>query len=254
MKKPWSTLIIDDEQLARERLKRLLTGLKDNFEIIGEAANGDQAQALIESLKPNIVFLDIQMPGKNVFEILTEITHKPFVVFCTAYDQYVLQAFDSLSIDYIIKPVEVVHLLRVISKMEKIAQQISVYSLQTVIDAIGKVESRKSPTSIPHKVGDKTILVKLDKVVYFEAEDKYVNFYNLEGNRFISDQSLKSLEEKLPESFIRVSKSVILNKDFVIEFHKYFRGRVVFVMEDIKKTRIISGGSYSESIRCCFEF
>ena len=184
----------------------------------------------------------------------TEITHKPFVVFCTAYDQYISQAFDSLSIDYIIKPVEVDHLLRIISKIEKIAEQISVYSLQTVIDAIVKVESRKSPTSIPHKVGDKTILVKLEKVVYFKAEDKYVNFYNLDGKRFISDQSLKSLEDKLPESFIRVSKSVILNKDYVIEFHKYFRGRVVFIMEDIKKTRIISGGSYAESIRCCFEF
>jgi len=247
-------LIIDDEPLARERLKRLLSVFRNKFELIGEAADGDQAQEMIESLKPGIIFLDVQMPGKNVFTMLSELQHKPFVVFCTAFDHYTLEAFKSLSIDYLIKPVEEAHLQRVINKLETITEQLSSSSITSVLDAINKLESKKVPTSIPHKVGDKTILVKLDKVVYLEADSKYVNFYNAEGTKYISDQSLKSLEEKLPENFIRVSKSVILNRNYVSEVHRYFRGRVVLVMDDIRKTKIISGGTYSENIKKFFEF
>jgi len=253
MNTPWRTLVVDDEPLARERLNSLLSGFSSKFEVIGNAEDGDQAQELIESLKPNIIFLDVQMPGKSVFKMLSEIQHKPFVVFCTAFDHYSLLAFDSLSIDYLIKPIEEIHLERVIQKMENITEQLSGFSLKTVLAAIEKMEQKKIPTSIPYKIGDKTILVKLDKVVFLESEDKYVNFYNVEGTKFLSDQSLKSLEEKLPDYFIRVSKSIILNKNYVIEVHKYFRSRVVFVMEDLKRSKIISGASYSEIIKNCFD-
>jgi two-component system LytT family response regulator len=253
MNTPWRTLIIDDEPLARDRLNNLLSDFSSKFEVIGYAVDGDQAQELIESLKPNIIFLDVQMPGKSVFKMLSEIQHKPFVVFCTAFDYYSLQAFDSLSLDYLIKPIEEIHLERVIKKIEKMSEQLSDYSLNSVLNAIEKMEPKKTPTSIPHKIGDKTILVKLDKVVFLESEDKYVNYYNVEGTKYISDQSLRCLEEKLPDYFIRVSKSIILNKNYVIEVHKYFRGKVVFVMEDLKRSKIISGASYSENIKKCFD-
>jgi two-component system LytT family response regulator len=111
------------------------------------------------------------------------------------------------------------------------------------------MEPRLISTSIPHKVGDKTIMVKLEQVVFFKAEDKYINFYNAEGKKFMTDQSLKILEEKLPLNFVRISKSVILNRDFVNEVHKYFRGRVVFVMSDVNKTKIISGSTYTGIIK-----
>jgi two-component system, LytTR family, response regulator len=257
MRSTWRTLIIDDEPLARERLKRLLSdpdNYRDHkFEVTGFASNGDEAQEMIERLKPDIIFLDIQMPGKSVFKVLSEILHKPFVVFCTAYDRYSLQAFDSLSLDYLIKPIEEAHLKRVVEKIDKITEHLSESSLKSVLDAIEKIEAKKPPTSIPHKIGDKTILVKLDKVVFLEAEDKYVNFYNAEGTKYLSDQSLKSLEEKLPEDFIRVSRSAILNKNYVIEVNRYFRGRMVFVMDDIKRTKLISGISYSENIKKIFD-
>jgi two-component system LytT family response regulator len=253
MRTTWRTLIIDDEPLARERLKRLLNDFNHKFDIAVFASDGDEAQEMIERLKPDIIFLDIQMPGKSVFKVLSEIQHKPFVVFCTAYDQYSLQAFDSLSLDYLIKPIEEIHLKRVVDKIEKITEHLSESSLKSVLEAIEKIETRRPPTSIPHKVGDKTILVKLDKVVFLESEDKYVNFYNVEGTKYLSDQSLKNLEEKLPDYFIRVSKSIILNKNYVAEVNKYFRGKVVFVMEDLKRTKIISGNSYTENIKKCFE-
>jgi two-component system, LytTR family, response regulator len=248
----WRTLIIDDEALARERLKRLLLG-SNFFQICGEAENGDEAQMLIEAIKPDIIFLDIQMPGKDVFTMLSDVNHKPFVVFCTAFDHYALKAFEAYSIDYLIKPVDEVRLRLTIEKIQKIAGQYDHPSLQTVIDAIRKMEPKPVPTSIPHKLGDKTILVKLENVAFFEAEDKYVNFYNAEGTRFISDQSLKTLSEKLPENFVRVSKSVIINKLFVNEVHRYFRGKVIFVMDDVKKTKITSGSTYSEIIKNSFD-
>jgi two-component system LytT family response regulator len=223
------------------------------FQVIGEASDGDQAQDMIESLKPDIIFLDVQMPGKNVFTMLTEIRHKPFVVFCTAFDHYALDAFNSHSVDYLIKPVEVERLKRTAEKLEKITERSFNGSLHSVLDAIKKMEPRQTPTSIPHKVGDKTVLVKLEQVIFFQAEDKYINFYNAEGKKFLSDQSLKILEEKLPENFVRVSKSTILNKNFVNEVHRYFRGKVIFVMHDINKTKITSGSTYSDIIKRTFD-
>ena len=248
----WRTLIIDDEVLARERLKRLFQNFENVFKIVGEAVDGDQAVEMIESLKPDIIFLDVQMPGKSVFTMLTEIRHKPFVVFCTAYDHYALDAFNSHSVDYLVKPVEIERLRCTVEKLEKIEERSSSGTLNSVLEAIKKMEPRQTPTSIPYKVGDKTIFIKLEQVVFFQSEDKYSNFYNAEGRTFLSDQSLKTLEEKLPENFIRVSKSVILNRNFVNEVHKYFRGKVVFLMHDVNKTKITSGSAYSDIIKRIF--
>lgn len=102
----YRTLIADDEYLARERLKRLLAPHSNKIEIIGEAENGIQCKNLIESITPDLVFLDIQMPGLNGFEILQQCTHMPLVIFCTAHDEYALQAFETFSIDYIVKPLK----------------------------------------------------------------------------------------------------------------------------------------------------
>jgi two-component system, LytTR family, response regulator len=249
----WQTLIIDDEKLARDRLKRLIEDFKDVFRIVGEGSDGDQAMHLIETMKPDIVFLDVQMPGKNVFEMLAELQHKPFVVFCTAFDHYALEAFNSHSVDYLIKPVDTERLKRTVEKLNKITAKSYDESMSIVLDAVKKMESKQVPTSVPHRVGDKTILVKLEQVVYFEAEEKYVNFYNSEGKKFIYDQSLKTLEERLPENFIRVSRSIILNRHFINEVHKYFRGRSVFVMHDLNKTKIMSGRTYNEAVKQAFD-
>ena len=117
---PWRTLIIDDEELARERMKKLLVGDASQFSIDGEATNGDEAEEMIERLKPDIIFLDIQMPGKDVFAMLSDIKHKPFVVFCTAFDHYALKAFEAHAVDYLVKPIEEEKLKRTVEKLKKI--------------------------------------------------------------------------------------------------------------------------------------
>jgi two-component system LytT family response regulator len=244
-----TALIIDDEKLARDRLRRLLTNHTDSFEIIGEAENGDEAALLIEQKKPDLVFLDIQMPGKNVFQMLSALQHKPMVVFCTAYDQYALEAFNTYALDYLLKPVEKERLQLTLEKLEmgrfmndRLYHHLPEISIKTA-----------PPTSIAHKCGNKIIPVKLEYIVYFIARDKYVNFFTVEGAEYLTDQSLTSLNEKLPAGFLRISRSLIINRDHVKELHKQFRGRFVLVMNDKSRTRLISGGSYREDIAACFK-
>lgn len=246
----WSTLIIDDEKLARERLKRLLANYKANFNIIGEATNGNDAATMIEELKPDLIFLDIQMPGKNVFQMLSELHYKPFVIFCTAFDKYALEAFNTHSVDYLLKPVEEERLLLTIEKIEKIG----VDANKKLFDKIQDVGARATVfTSIQHKVGNKIVPVKLDDITYFEANDKYVNFYNSLCEEFITEQTLVTLENKLPNQFLRISKSVIINKDYIKELHKYFRGRFIFSVNDKMQTKLTSGGNYNSTVKDVFE-
>lgn len=249
MRSNWKSLLVDDEPLARERLKRLLAGFGNTFHILGEAENGDSAQEMIETIKPDIVFLDIMMPGKNVFVMLQELNHRPFIIFCTAYDHYALQAFQSNSVDYLVKPIEAERLAITVEKLRKIAFFTTQQSYEPLLEALRKIDSRSIPTSIAHKFGDKTVLIKLDQVVYFESDNKYTNFFDALGKTYFSDQSLKFLEENLPENFVRVSKSNIINSLYIKEIHKYFRGKVLFVMNDQKQNKIISGNGYSDAIK-----
>jgi len=249
----WRALIIDDEVLARKRLIRLLGIFGSRFQIIGEAKDGDEAERLIESLKPDIIFLDVQMPGKEVFSMLSGISHKPFVVFCTAFDHYALDAFNSHSVDYLIKPVEEERLRLTVEKLDKISEKSYDVSFRTVLEALKRMEPHQAGATITHKAGEKILFIKLDLIVFFRADERYVSFFNAEGRKFITDQSLRMLEEKLPQNFVRVSKSVILNRNFVNEVHRYFRSRLVFVMFDINKTKITSGRTYAEIIKQTFD-
>lgn len=243
---PYKTLIIDDENLARERLKLLLTRFQTYFEIIDEASNGDEAFEKIENLKPDLIFLDIQMPGKNVFEMLSEISHKPIVVFCTAYDSYTLQAFENLSIDYLLKPVEKERIEVTVSKLEHLHRGAHIGD---IIDKLKNIDFKKKyPTAIPYKVGERIVLVKLSDITYFEADNKYVDFYDVESKKYVTEQTLQSLEKVLPPEFLRISKSAIVNFDFVKELHKYFRGKYILILNDLKGSKIETGANYRDQI------
>lgn len=250
MSNTWKTLIVDDEKPARERLRRLLGKYDGRFEIIDEAADSFDAGKKIEMLMPELVFLDIQMPGPNVFEMLTGLDHKPAIVFCTAYDSYAMEAFNTFSVDYLLKPVEKERLDLTLKKLERLNSS-ALPELYRTIENM--VIQKPVPVTITHKLGNKIIPVKLEEVVYFEANDKYVNFFNTAGTTYFTDQTLTFLSQKLPEKFIRISKSEIVNSDYILEIQKYFRGRFVFVMNDKSRTKLISGQTYSEEIKAKFE-
>jgi two-component system, LytTR family, response regulator len=250
----FKTLLIDDEKLAINRLERLLQKYPNDIEIIGIAYNGQEGLQLIQELNPDLIFLDIQMPLLTGFEMLAKLQIMPLVVFATAYEEYAVRAFEENSIDYLLKPIEPERLEITIKKLknQKNEQQINPFSAE-FFQLMNQWKPKKTLNSMAVKVGDKIILIKLEEISYFEAEDKYVYIYTLEGKKHLLDYSLTTLSEKLPEQFIRVSRSVILNSLQLKEIQKYFSGKFLLIMNDKSSTKITSGSSYAEEVKKLFE-
>jgi len=218
------TIIIDDERLARKELRTLLEE-HDHLEIVAEAANADEAMEAIKQHQPELIFLDVQMPGKSGFELLEKLDPVPNVIFVTAFDAYALKAFEVNALDYVLKPVD----------PERLAE------------AIRKVESRNRPESNtaqsnrsllgPHdqiflKDGEKCWFVTLSDVRLFESEGNYVRVYFKNFKPLIL-KSLNALEEKLDErSFFRASRKHIINLQWVDHIETWFNGGLRVTLKD----------------------
>jgi len=251
--KTYKTVIVDDEQLARVRLKKMIEEFPETFELIGEADSGADAVEKIIALKPDIVFLDIQMPVIDGFEVLKRLPFFPKVIFCTAFDSYALQAFDAHCIDYLVKPLTRERFLKTVEKLNQFDGSTPDLNLNKLIDQLARESKKSETTTIPVKVGDRVIFVRLDEVAYFTADEKYVSIVTKQSKSYILDSSLKKLEDKLPPYFIRVHKSYIVNKNLLKEVRRHFNNRFVLVLDDYGKSRITSGRSYYQKIKELFE-
>lgn len=245
----WKTIIIDDEQLARQRIKRLLKTYTE-IEIIGEAENGEEGWLLIEQLKPDLIFLDIEMPIMNGFEMLTKLTYQPKVVFTTAYDQYAIKAFEEGSIDYLLKPIEIERLDKTIKKLKQTHQSTTQLPIE---ELLLQIQGKKTIKTLTIKLGDKILLIKLSDIVHIQAEDKYVFLHTIDGKKHLTDFTLAVLESKLPEEFIRIHRSDLINTDYIKEIRKGFNGALIFVLNNPNETRITSSRSNSEALRLKFD-
>ncbi len=246
----WTTMIIDDEQLARQRLKRLLKPF-DEFDIIAEAINGADGLDKIEALKPQLIFLDIEMPVLNGFEMLSKLQHQPKVIFTTAYDQYAIKAFEEDSVDYLLKPIEAERLEKTVKKLHHTMQQ---PQANLPIDMLMKhFTIKKDIKTLTVKIGDKILLIKLDDIIYIEAEDKYVFLHTADGKKHLTDLTISSLEEKLPERFLRIHRSSIINTEQIKEIRRGFNGALVFVMNNAEGSKLTSSRSNSEMLRERFD-
>jgi two-component system, LytTR family, response regulator len=253
MNRKFKALVVDDEPAARRLMKTMLTEHADSIEIVGEAGNGGEAVRLIKELKPDVVFLDIQMPDFTGFEVLEKLDSKPNIIFTTAYEQYAIKAFDSFSIDYLLKPIKEERLAKSLEKMKefgKLNQPIDVLNLREMIE---QIKAPKKSTAIPIKIGDRIILLRFENITHFEAHDKYVFIFTQDGQKHLTDQTLTALAEKLPDQFLRVQKSFIINREKIKEIHKHFNGRFVITMEDKSHTQIITGLTFNESIKTAFD-
>jgi two-component system LytT family response regulator len=245
----WKTIVIDDEQLARQRLKRLLKKY-DEITVIAEAEDGAEGLGLIDLYQPDLIFLDIEMPVLNGFEMLAKLKHTPKVVFTTAYDQYAIKAFEEGSIDYLLKPIEVERLDKTIKKLKQtnlIAAPLQIEEL------IKQMQQKKAIKTLTVKLGDKILLIKLTDIVYVQAEDKYVFLHTIDGKKHLTDFTLSMLEEKLPEEFLRIHRSEIINTEYIKEIRKGFNGALVFVLNNAAETRVTSSRSNSEILRARFD-
>ncbi len=245
----FSAILVDDEQAAHYALKALLRDYAHLIHISGEALNGKQAIEQINRIKPDLIFLDIQMPDMNGFEVLRHLEYKPYIVFCTAFDQYAIDAFNENSVDYLLKPVDEKRFAFCMEKLQRLLPEKPDWDIQSLIELGNKLKEKKKATAIPIHVGQKIMLIRCEEIVYCFASEGYVSLFTTEGQEHICDLTLKQLEERLPNNFLRVQKSYIVNKDRIEEIHKYFNNRLILILNDKSHTRITTGTSYIDIIR-----
>jgi two-component system, LytTR family, response regulator len=252
MSQLFKTILVDDEPAARRLMRSLLQEHNDTIEVIGEAGNGRDAIALIEELKPDLIFLDIQMPDLTGFEVLDKLSVKPNIIFTTAYEQYAIRAFENFSIDYLLKPIKEERLAQSIAKLKQFGRLGPAVDLTGLQELIRQFQAPQKTTALPVKTGDRINLIRFEQISYMEANDKYVFIYMIDGHKHVTDQSLVALEEKLPSQFYRIQKSYIINKDRIKEMHRHFNSRYLFIMDDKPASRLTSGRTYHDAIRTEF--
>ncbi len=222
-------LIIDDERLARTELKRLLTPFKE-IKVVGEAVNADDALEKMQQLKPNLLFLDVQMPGKTGFEMLEELDSVPIVIFVTAYDEYALKAFEYNALDYLLKPIEPKRLEETINKLiEKRRRKI--------IGELDK-ENLAETDQVFVKDGEKCWFVKLETIRLFESEGNYVRIY-FGDNKPLILRTLNYLDERLDDkTFFRANRKHIINLKWVASIEPWLNGGLLVKLKDGQKVEV----------------
>jgi len=240
------TLLADDEALALHRLRKLLSAYPV-IDIAGEVNNGTAAIEFINRERPDLVFLDIRMPGCSGLEVLQGLVHKPLIVFVTAYEEYAIKAFEKNSLDYLLKPVEPERLAITIQRIldNKTHGADIIQKLGQLLQATRPQEPLRA---IPIKAGNKITFVSVEDIVYLEARDKYVYVHAYNGEK-LADNTLAYWQERLPTGFIRIHRGLIVNVVHVRELQKYFKGTYIVVMNDAKGSRLKSSYSYSDEIR-----
>jgi len=207
-------IIVDDERLAREEVKRALK-IYEDFVLIGEAENAYDAKVLIETERPDLIFLDIQMPEKSGFDLLESLDHVPAVLFITAYDQYAIQAFEVSALDYLMKPI----------REERFAK-----AIQKIREAIQMKSSLNDSTSKDRKIfikdGEKRFFIQLDDIYLIESLENYTRLF-FQDKKALQRRSLRQWEEILDETvFFRINRTEIINTKFIQEVHTTMSGRL----------------------------
>ena len=211
-------LVVDDEPLARRELRRLL-GAFPGVQVVGEAGNIDEARVRIEELSPDVVFLDIQMPGGTGFDLLAQLDRVPQIVFTTAYDQYAVKAFDVNALDYLLKPIEPERLATAMQKIQSASRQ--------------RTNTQNAPLEqLFVRDGPRCWFVPLREVSLFSAEGNYVRM-QWGKERPLLGRSLTTLEEKLDaKAFFRANRSQIVNLDFIQQVDLGEGGRLHVQLRD----------------------
>jgi two-component system, LytTR family, response regulator len=237
--------LADDEPLAIERLRRLLARFPE-IEIVGSTTDADVALEALKSELPDVLFLDIQMPVMNGFELLSRLDKHPFVIFTTAYDEYALKAFEVNSIDYLMKPIEVEHLERALKKLGRLRpvaklgwqQDPDVARILNQLASTLRNPQVGYPSRVASRVGERISFLDLEAVTHFIAKEK-LTYAVVRGHPHCIDQTITELEQRLnPAKFIRIHRAVLLNVDWIHEVNSWFSGKVVVSLKDARHTEL----------------
>ncbi|HMK17168.1 MAG TPA: response regulator [Chitinophagaceae bacterium] len=225
-------IIIDDERLARTELRKLLQDFPE-VEVVDEAANADEAINKIDTLQPDLVFLDIQMPGKTGFDMLAELERAPHVIFTTAYDEYALKAFEVNALDYLLKPIEPKRLADAMQKLH-IAETKENHILpenfnQSILTEVDQVFV---------KDGERCWFVKLSDIRLFESVGNYAKVF-FGANKPLILKSLNALEERLDQkTFFRANRKHIVNLRMIEKIEPYFNGGLLLELKGGEKIEV----------------
>jgi len=243
------TLVVDDEKLARDRLRGFLASV-GGVELIGEAANGLEAVQMIEERRPDLVFLDVQMPGMDGFEVLRALPGPaPEVVFATAYDEYAIRAFEVQAIDYLLKPFARARVEEAVGRVRnRLKQGERGFDVEAVVRRLE--EGRKAyVTQISAHSGRRILLLPVEDVQWFGVENRLVYAHTSE-RAFMTNYTLRDLEERLdPELFFRVHKASLVNLRHVKEIVPWFGGRYRLAMRDHAKSEVAVSRTQARALR-----
>lgn len=239
-------LIIDDEKLARELLREYLVAFPQ-IEILGECSKGTEAVEQIDKLKPDIIFLDVQMPGMNGFDVLDEIIHEPYVIFTTAYDQYAIKAFEKNAVDYLLKPLDQERFKLAVDR----ALQRKLKEGGNLEDLLSSMHTPNTRTSYDSHIfvqkSEKLFNLPVDEIMYLEASGDYT-VISTKNDQFVSSSGIGKLEELMsPDKFIRVHRSTIINLSFLKEIERHFNGGMIVKMQNAKTFPV--SRTYAKMIR-----
>ncbi|RYF87179.1 MAG: response regulator [Chitinophagaceae bacterium] len=228
-------IIIDDERLARTELRKLLQEFPE-VEVVDEASNAEEGVQKIESHNPDLVFLDIQMPGKTGFEMLQELDHAPTVIFTTAYDDYALKAFEVNALDYLLKPIEPKRLADAVEKVKKAQTSSSGESGGGVTFNPSSILGEHDQVFV--KDGERCWFVRLSEVRLFESVGNYAKVF-FGSNKPLILKSLNALEERLdPKTFFRANRKHIVNLHMIDKVESYFNGGLLLELKGGEKIEV----------------
>lgn len=211
-------LVVDDEPLARRRLIRLL-GEISGTEVVGEAANGEEALRRIQEVRPDVILLDIRMPGVDGLRLATENRNLPPIIFTTAYDQYAVEAFEANAVDYLLKPVQAARLEAALARVRKAGAPLDAGRIDGLLQELLQRSEREEPRRVTARAGKTIRVFEAAEIARFHAADRYTVFQH-GGQEYILDDSLSSLEDRLePAGFIRVHRAELVNLNQVKALH-----------------------------------
>ncbi|HVF31120.1 MAG TPA: LytTR family DNA-binding domain-containing protein [Pyrinomonadaceae bacterium] len=251
---PIRTLIVDDEPLARDRVRRFLRDESD-IELIGECGNGEEALEVITRERPDLIFLDIQMPEKNGFDVIRGLSAKrlPTIIFVTAYDQYALQAFDVHALDYLLKPFNRDRIKRAVARARQHIEHKRLGNLDDRVQALIadlRAEKKFLDRLVVKAVG-RVFFLKTDEIDWIEAAGNYVKLHVGRESHMIRE-TMNGIEAKLdPAKFLRIHRSTVVNIDRIKELHPMFSGDYAVILRN--GTELALSRNYRERFTELFE-
>jgi DNA-binding LytR/AlgR family response regulator len=232
-------LVVDDEAPARDRARRMLDALP-NVSVVGEAASAPEARDRVRELKPDVLLLDIQMPGEDGFALLDSLPERPAVVFATAFDHYAVRAFEAHAVDYLLKPFRAERLADALDRVRRDLEHPDELAarLRELLAGLGDSSATPWLERFSVRVGVRQVILKADEVTWFGAEDKLV-FAATDGDRHYVNLTLDQLERRLdPRRFVRVHRAAIANLDWAAALLPAFGGTWRLQLRDRVRTEV----------------